>query len=616
VTAGPGKAAKTALLALALVALCVVAVGVAGAADGGEPTTVLVSRADGDGKGGDGASTDPSISADGRYVAFASTAKNLRPVAPSGKSQVYVRDMKTGAVTLVSRADGPGGAPAAAAGSPSISADGRYVAFGSSAALAGGGSDVTAIYVRDLVAGSTTLVSRTNGADGAIANGYSSAPSISADGRHVAFESTADNLSPGDLDEEGLSTDVFVRDLDAGATELVSGPSGSGGGAVTEGREASISADGRYVAFTSRAQLSADDVDEEGFPNDVFVRDRATATTTLASRADGPTGAASNVESSSPSISADGQRVAFASDGKLSGQRSYDRNVFLRDLAAGTTVLVSVGDEGRAGDAKRNPSISADGRYVAFESRGNKISSADADGRVDVFVRDMTTGVTVTVSRASGTMGVPGDAPSSHGSISADGSYVAFDSRAANFSAADADRFADVFLRHAVYAKEAELPRCSGRIATLIGTPGRDVIKGTKRKDVVVALGGDDQVSTGSRADVICAGPGRDQVFAGDNGEGGGSDLVRGGPGADKIVLGPELGRAFGEGGNDTLIGSKGGDNLFGGPGDDLIRGGPNPYFNTDFLYGGPGDDRIYGGPSDNEIKGGPGDDLEVGDRE
>ncbi|HEY6144731.1 MAG TPA: hypothetical protein VIV13_00535, partial [Solirubrobacterales bacterium] len=342
---------------------------------------------------------------------------------------------------------------------------------------------------------------------------------------------------------------------------------------------------------------------------------RAAAVTVLVSRASGPTGKPSDVESSSPAISADGTHVAFASDAKLTGQRGYDRNVFVRDLPAGTTKLVSVGDEGKAGDAKRLPAISADGRYVAFQTRGDELSPADADARVDVFVRDMTKGLTLTVSRASGTLGVPADGPSSSPAISADGAMVAFDSRAANLSAADGDGVADVFLRRVVYAKEPSLPRCAGRIATIIGTPGRDTLKGTKRKDVIAALGGDDTIHSYTKADVICAGPGRDDIDAGDNGEGGGSDLVMAGPGNDRVLLGPELGRAFGEGGNDLLLGSKGGDALYGGAGNDILRGGPNPYFNTDLLYGGPGNDRLYGGPGPNELSGGPGRDVEVGQR-
>jgi Tol biopolymer transport system component len=581
----------------------------------GEPAapTELVS-ADGGGAGGDGNSLAPSISADGRYVAFSSRAKNLSPAAKSGTQQIYVRDMETGTTTLVSRAGGADGAVAEYdAYGPSISGDGRYVAFSSSAESLSpddaAGSDV---FVRDLATATTTLVSRATGAAGAPASAESYDPSISADGRHVAFASRADNLS-----SEGTgpgSADIFVRDLDPGVTELVSRASGATGAVASESYAPSISGDGRYVAFSSPASLSPEDFDAPSFPMDVFVRDRASAVTILVSRKSGAAGAAGDVQSEAPAISADGSHVAFSSDAKLTGQRGYGRNVFVRDIVAGTTKLASVGDEGRAGDAKRNPSISADGRYVAFQTRGNGLSPVDADGRVDVFVRDMQKGLTVTASRASGSVGVPADAAAFDASISADGSFVAFDSRAANLSAADEDRFADVFRRQLVYAKEPQLPRCAGRIATVIGSAGRDVLKGTERKDVVVALGGDDRIDSFAGADVVCAGPGKDVVDAGSNGSGGGSDLVLGGPGDDRLALGPELGTLEGEGGDDLLLGSKGGDSLYGGPGNDVLRGGPNPLFNSDFLHGGPGNDALFGGPGPNQLEGGPGHDREVGD--
>jgi Tol biopolymer transport system component len=601
-------------LALVMLSLAAALGGAAAGAGGTDPTTTLVSSLHG--KGGNGNSLEPSISADGRYVAFTSRATNLSPAAKSGKRQIFVRDLKTGTVTLASRANGPDGAVADQISlEPSISADGRFVAFTSLGEnLSPEDGTSRDVFVRDLVAGTTTLVSRASGITGAAGDGEAYEPSISADGRHVAFTSSSTNLGSEGTRVSG-QRDVILRDLDSGVTELISRLSGATGATASGySDEPSISADGHLVAFVSTAPISSEDVDEESFPEDVFVRDRTTATTLLVSRASGATAAPSNVESSEPAVSADGLHVAFASSAKLTGQRFYSPNVFLRDLATATTALVSVGEEGRAGDWRRRPSISANGRFVAFETRGNKLSPADADGRTDVFARDMVKGLTVTVSRASGELGVPGNGPSTGGSISADGSLVAFDSRATNFSGADEDRFADVFLRRVVYAKEKVPPRCAGRVATLIGTPRGDVLKGTKRKDVIIALGGADHIKSYSQGDVICGGAGRDEIDAGNNGEGGSFDLVRGGPGADHIVLGPELGKAFGDGGNDLLIGSKGGDNLFGGPGNDVLYGKGNPVYNTDFLYGGPGNDRLYGGPSSNNLNGGPGRDVEVGD--
>ncbi|MBK5218219.1 MAG: PD40 domain-containing protein [Thermoleophilia bacterium] len=612
-----GIRARTVLgIATVATASALAASSAPGAEEPEAPVTALVSRAGSDGPGGDGNSREPSISADGRYIAFASRARNLSPAAKQGRLEVYVRDLVARKTELVSRVSGTEGAAADGnSAEPSISADGRYIAFRSLAenlsAEDVAGSD---IFVRDLTTGTTELVSRATGVAGPAADEYSTAPSIPADGRHVAFESLANNLSAEDAD---AMADVFVRDLDLGVTELISRASGLAG---TPGdnlsTEPSISTDGRYVAFTSRAPLSADDVDEPSFPADVFLRDRAALTTILVSRKSGPAGKASEVESSEPAISADGRFVAFESDAKLTGQRGFGPNAFLRDTVAATTQLVTVGEIIRAGNPNRNPSVSADGRYVAFQTQGNGVTAVDGANRVDVFVRDMKRGVTVDAARASGEFGVPGDGPSFNASISADGRFVAFDSRAANLSGSDDDEVADVFRRQPTYVEEVPLPGCAGRPATIIGTERNDKLIGTKRADVILALGGDDHIRSLSAPDVICAGAGRDHVDAGSNGEHGGGDLVLGGPGDDRLVLRPELGTLKGGPGDDALIGSKGGDSLYGGAGDDLLRGGPNPTYNSDFLYGGPGDDLLIGGPGPNNLNGGPGKNRLVGQRE
>jgi len=600
---------------VALLLAAVVCAALAGAKGGG-PTTTLVSATKA-GKGADAGANEPVLSGNGRFVAFSSRSRNLSAAAKGGKRQIFVKDMETGEVVLASRADGAEGAAGDADSLfPSISANGRYVAFASGAEnLSGEDSAWFDVFVRDLATGTTTLVSRASGATGAPGDGDSSLPAISADGRHLAFSSSANNLVADD--SKTPQSDIFVRDLDTGLTELISRASGADGAAATDfSYGPSISGDGQRVAFTSRGQLVGDDVDDPSFPDDVFVRDRPSATTILVSRKSGAGGAPSEVDSAEAAISAYGTSVAFTSSAKLTGEKYFDPRVYVRDLGTETVRLVSVGDEGKAGDAKRRPAISADGRYIAFQTRGDGVSPTDADGRVDVFVRDMTKGLTVTVSRASGRLGVPADGPSDEPSISADGAIVAFESHATNLSAADADRFPDAFLRRVVYAKEPMLRRCAGRIATIVGTPGRDIIRGTRSKDVIVALGGNDAIDGFTKADVICGGPGRDDVDAGNNGEGGGSDLVLAGPGDDRVLLGPELGRAFGEGGNDLLLGSKGGDALYGGPGNDVLRGGPNPPFNPDALFGGPGNDRLYGGPGPNQLHGGPGRDVETGPRE
>ncbi len=391
----------------------------------------------------------PSISADGRYVAFSSTADNLSAEDNDPAADIFVRDLQTGTATLVSRASGPTGAAGDRdSEAPAISVDGRFVAFASEADNLGAENNDPAanIFVRDLQANTTTLVSRASGAAGPAGDLRSEAPSISADGRFVAFDSIAHNLS----DEDWSGIDVFVRDLQANTTTLVSRASGAAGAAGDGGSiDPSISADGRFVAFDSTAHnLSG----EDWLGTDVFVRDLQANTTILVSRASGASGAPGDLGSIDPSISADGRYVAFDS---LADNLSAEDNdavfedTFVRDLQANTTTLVSraSGASGAAADSggrdQSRPSISADGRYVAFDSLADNLSTEDYDvlgtdcyywhgwicypARVgDVFVRDLQASTTTFASRASGAAGEPLHSTSLEPSISADGRYVAF----------------------------------------------------------------------------------------------------------------------------------------------------------------------------------------------
>jgi Tol biopolymer transport system component len=296
----------------------------------------------------------------------------------------------------------------------------------------------------------TTLVSRADGAGGAKGNGASFLPdsstTISADGRYVAFESRASNLDPDDTD---TNSDVFVRDLQTGETTTLVSRDDGVSGAKMGGFEPSISADGRYVAFTT-------------YGGDVFVRDLQTSETTLVNRADGVNGAkgddAQNGRgasgSSNPSISADGRYVAFESyssnlDPDAPGTDFKD--IFVRDLQNSETTFVSRGDgaNGVQGNSNSfNPSISADGRYVAFDSAASYFDPDDtARQTFDVFVRDLQNSETTLLSRADGASGAKGNGRSERPSISADGRYVAFESRATNLDPDDAGPDDDVYVR-------------------------------------------------------------------------------------------------------------------------------------------------------------------------
>ncbi|MGD9697268.1 MAG: calcium-binding protein [Thermoleophilia bacterium] len=543
----------------------------------------LVSRATG-GVAADGASGEPAISADGRLVAFSSFAANLSDDDEDPGVDVFVRDLDTGVTTLVSRPDDPAAPAFSGSGNPSISADGGVVAFETAAPLAPGDSNVAIdVVARDTAAGATVLVSRADGAAGAVGDGSSFSAAVSADGRHVAFASQAENLS-GD-DAPGVQ-DVYVRDLVAGTTELVSRATGAAGaGGDADSSLPAISADGRFVAFESDAtNLSTEDVDGA---RDVFVRDLAAGTTTLVSRADGPSGAPGDGRSEMASISGDGRVVAFTSAAaNLSTDDGPEPDVFARDLAAGTTVLVSraSGPAGEPGDDDSwEPAVSADGRRIAFVSSASGLSTDDG-GAEDVYVRDLARATTTLVSRAAGPSGATGPGGSRSPAITPDGRYVAFDSVSDALSAADVDGQIDVFRRDVLGPPPppsgepgdggtgpgpdpgsggpggpvALVVRCAGVRATIVGTPRGEVIRGTRRRDVIAALGGADRVLGGAGNDLICLGNGNDRGIGGR-----GADRIVGGAGRDVLVGGA---------GADRLIGSAGRDRAIGGGGRDVCR--------------------------------------------
>ena len=287
--------------------------------------------------------------------------------------------------------------------------------------------------------GTTARVSTAS--DGTQANGDSKAPSISADGRYVAFQSDASNLVTGDTNSQ---EDIFVHDLQTGTTVRVSTAS-DGTQANGDSQAPSISADGRYTAFQSDASnLVSGDTNGQW---DIFVHDRQTGTTARVSTASDGTEA--NSRSWWPSISADGRYVAFGSHARnlVSGDTNGRWDIFVHDMQAGTTARVSIASDGtQAKQDSYTPSISVDGRYVAFQSQARNLVSGDTNGAWDIFVHDLQTGTTARVSTASD--GTEANGHSQGASISADGCYVAFTSGAANLANGDANEKNDIFIRN------------------------------------------------------------------------------------------------------------------------------------------------------------------------
>lgn len=215
--------------------------------------------------------------------------------------------------------------------SVTVSGDGRYVVFDSYATnlVAGDGNGQPDVFLHDTQTGTTTRISVDTG--GGDVNGLSSSPTISDDGRYVVFHTIADDLVAGDTN---ASVDVFVRDVQTGTTTLVSVPAGGGPGNSHSGN-ADMSADGRYIVFNSSATNMVDgDTNGQG---DVFIRDLQTGTTTRVSVGDDET--QSSGQSLNGKVSDDGQRVAFVSHANnlVAGDTNSDDDIFVRDLAAGTT---------------------------------------------------------------------------------------------------------------------------------------------------------------------------------------------------------------------------------------------------------------------------------------
>jgi Tol biopolymer transport system component len=322
----------------------------------------------------------PAISADGGFVAFASSATNLVKGDRNGSADVFVRDRLAGTTERVSvlsrKVEGNG-----ESFDPAISADGRFVGFASFADnLVPGDTNFTSdVFVLDRTGGGPQRVSVSD--TGAQGENRSEHPSISADGRFVAFMSSSDALVPGDND---VASDVFVRDRVAGTTEGISvAPTPTGFGATSS--SPAITPDGRFVAFDSwEPDLVPGDTNNSF---DVFVRDRATGALERVSVSSA--GVQGDDWSLAPSINADGRFVAFHSfaGNLVTGDGNFDFDVFVRDRAAATTVRASVrtdGTEGGLSLGSINPSISADGQVVAFESEADLVPM-DSGFPVDVF---------------------------------------------------------------------------------------------------------------------------------------------------------------------------------------------------------------------------------------
>jgi Tol biopolymer transport system component len=400
------------------------------------------------------------VSADGRYVAFVSAANNLVPgqTEPNPSNQVFLRDTVAGTTTVVSHAfKSPVTTGNSESNHPVLSADGRYVAYVSFAHnLVDEGSNRTTngynVFVYDRLTGLNTLVSHAPGNFTQEAGGDT--PAISADGNWVAFSGKAANLVAGITDTD-FDTNLLLYNVQAGSTRLItfdaSNPHQTAQNSAADYTPV-LSADGRYVAYVSTAADLDGTVHDTNGAENVFRFDRVAGTNTLITRATTGMGFAGNGSSFAPSISADGSRIAFVSyaTNLVPGQLEVaGENVFVSDPALGLVLVSHAQGAGRnTGDGSSyTPVISADGSAIAYVSRATDLvaNQGSFPGQENVFLFAVgPAGTNTLVSHAYGSATASGGY-SNAPSISADGKAVAFWSTAGNLVAGQTGGGQNVF---------------------------------------------------------------------------------------------------------------------------------------------------------------------------
>lgn len=415
------------------------ATGVAIAPD----TTVRASVAT-DGTQANGESGHADLSENGRYVSFWSWASNLVPGDTNGWGDIFLRDTESNETTCVSVSLDGDPAFRGATNDCDISGTGRYVAFTSDS------SDLVAdedpdgysdVFVRDMQSAETTLVSQSS--LGVRGNYYSGGPSVSADGRYVAFFSQASDLVPGDTNSR---QDVFVRDLQLGVTTRVStGPAGEQGD--NHSFYPKISKDGTKVAFlTYSTTFAADDTSDRA---DIYIKTiDGGAIERVNVKPDGGESSVEVALNDYMGLSADGRYVAFASRAGdlVSAPVQTGDCIYVRDTESDvTTAPVHATDGGLPDSSADFPSMSSDGSLVAFGSAASNLVEDDTRGYFDQFVVDVATGECVRASVASG--GEDANSAASEGRIAADGTAMAFVSHATNLVADDTNGQPDIFVR-------------------------------------------------------------------------------------------------------------------------------------------------------------------------
>jgi Tol biopolymer transport system component len=416
------------------------------------------------GKPGNGESNYFDASADGRFIAFESSASNLVDGDTNSKPDIFIHDRLSGE-TIRASVSSTGEQANSDCEQPSISADGRYVVFDTQSTNLVP-EDSTAgypdVYLHDLWTGQTELVSWAF--TGGPGDGSSYRSSISGDGRYVAFESSAHLL----VEDTNATIDIYLRDMLLDVTTLVS-VDAAGNVGNARSWQAHISTDGHFVAFASYASNLVPS-DLNGY-QDVFVRDVVAGSTVRASVR--PDGGEANNYSWLPRLSADGRFVGFTSSATnlIAGGTNPFGHVFVRDLVLSSTEIVSVdsaGNQGFGGPSETYADcLSADGRHIVFSSSATNLVPGDTNAATDVFTHDRVTGETLRASVSS--TGAQGDKGSGPGGISDDGRFVLLSSLAKTLVPIDTNSHTDVFVHDRLGCSPTIASYCTASTTSIAG---------------------------------------------------------------------------------------------------------------------------------------------------
>ncbi|HEV2565957.1 MAG TPA: hypothetical protein VGU19_12825 [Microvirga sp.] len=508
---------------------------------------------------------------------FESGAPDLVDGGTNGMGHIFLKDLSTGAVTLVSiKGDTQANNSSKDA---RFSADGHFVVFTSLATNLITGNDINNapdIFLKNLATGVVTLLSTAQ--DGTPANGISHSAQLSPDGRSVLFTSSATNLVAGKP-----SFDIFIKDIESGTVKRLSSAADGTQANGTGSTDARFSPDGGSILFASNASNLVPG-DSKGF-SDIFLKDiDSGAISRLSTTADG---SEANGDSFDAQLSADGRYMIFESKASnlVAGDTKGAYDIFRKDLVTGAISRLSTAADGsEVNGGSFNARVSPDGRYMTFESLASNLVAGDTNGEYDIFLKDLVTGAVTRLSTA--VHGLEGDKDCTIGSLSPDGRYVTFASDSTNLVAGDTNNATDIFLVNLLYKANAAAILDGRFIETTLGVGNASSVRVDWGDDTITTptpVAG--QVSlhhayatTGTKHAIVTLVEGaltwnvahtvdlaagtivRNTALA---------DTLTGGQGGDVLT-----GDAFrnilnGAAGNDRLDGGAGGDVLNGGAGDD-----------------------------------------------